>query len=209
MAKLGPSAQVEAARYKIRERRVAQFISVICHPFLLAPLTFIYLLWLSTLTRRQSLYYALLILLAVDIIPFITVYTLKRQGKTRSLDVPERQQRLLPFWISVGGYLLSWIALRLTLAPQSIVVLMWIYAFNTSIATLITYHWKISIHGMAFSGPVAALGYLVDPRFYWLLLALPLVGYARVKLQAHTWSQVVVGFGLGFILTISQLRILL
>lgn len=189
--------------------RLAKAISAIFHPFLLAPLTFAFLLYQSPLSLEWKLYYLFLILLAVDIIPFIAVYTLKRQGKTSSLDVPERQRRLQPFFISVGGYLLSWLMLWWLKAPVQVVVLMWIYAINTLIATLITCYWKISIHGMAFSGPVAALGWLINPHFFWLLLALPLIGFARVTLRAHSWAQVIVGFVLGFLLTISQMRILL
>jgi len=188
---------------------LAKIISAIFHPFILAPLTFAFLLYQTTLALEWKLYYMFLILLAVDIIPFITVYALKRQGKTSSLDVPERQRRLQPFLISVGGYLLSWLILRWLKAPDQVVVLMWIYAINTLIATVITCYWKISIHGMAFSGPVAALGWLVNPHFLWLLLALPLIGFARVRLRAHSWAQVIVGFVLGFLLTISQMRILL
>ncbi len=187
----------------------ARFISVLLHPLFIAPLTFSFLLYYMPLDRSYKIYYLLLILLAVNVIPFLAVLKLKRSGRTVSLDVPERDQRPQPFFISVGGYLVSCLLLGLGGAPRAIVVLMWIYAFNTLVATIITFYWKISIHGMAFSGPVAALGVLVTPQFYWLTLLLPLIVFARVILRAHNTAQVVIGYILGFILTFIQLRMLL
>ncbi len=127
---------------------------------------------------------------------------MKKLGLTSSLDIPEREKRIAPFLISIIIYLLALLILWQMKAPGVVLILMWAYAFNTSVATIITRHWKISIHGMALGGPIAALGIVVSPVYFWaILLFFPML-YSRVTLKAHTIAQVVVGFTLGFILTI-------
>ncbi|MCG2716999.1 MAG: PAP2 family protein, partial [Candidatus Marinimicrobia bacterium] len=65
------------------------------------------------------------------------------------------------------------------------------------------------IHGMALGGPVAALGIVVSPGFYWLTPSALLILFSRVKLKAHTPAQVVTGFILGFLLTYIHFKLLL
>jgi len=193
-----------------RSQIIARPISTILHPLIVAPVTFIILLrHCNNLNRPQALLFFGLILIAIVIIPLLSVVRLKKRGQTASLDVPERANRINPFLISVLGYLGIWVALKLTGAPAEISAMMLIYTVNTAIATVITHFWKISVHGMALGGPIAALGFLVSLQFYWFLLAAPLMIYSRVKLKAHTVAQVVVGFLLGFLLTTIQLAAIL
>lgn len=193
-----------------RPQIIAQLISTIMHPLIVAPVAFVILLrHCGNLNPSQSLLFFGLILVAIVIVPLLSVVRLKRRGKTASLDVPERANRINPFLISVLGYLGIWIALKLTGAPAEISAMMLIYTVNTAIATVITHFWKVSVHGMALGGPIAALGFLVSPQFYWFLLAAPLMIYSRVKLKAHTVAQVVVGFLLGLLLTTIQLAAIL
>ncbi len=188
----------------------AWLISVILHPLIVAPVTFIILLGqYDNLSRSRSIMLFGLILLAIVIVPLLSVVRLKKRGQTTSLDVPERAMRINPFVVSVVGYLLVWLALKIVGAPVAISALMLIYTLNTAIATVITHFWKISVHGMALGGPIAALGRLVAPQFYWLILAAPFMIYSRVRLKAHTPAQAGIGFLLGFVLTLIQLGIIL
>jgi len=185
-------------------------ISAGFHPLLVAPLTFALLLYYgSTVEASRKIIYFLIVIMAVVVIPLVQVVWLKNHGKTVSLDVPERMRRIIPFLVSVAGYLVAWGLLRRLESPKIVYVLMWIYAFNTLIATGITYYWKISIHGMAFGGPVAALGVAFSVQFFWLALIAPVIVYARVKLKAHSVWQVIAGLLMGFVLTYIQLRILI
>jgi len=193
-----------------RSWNTARMISAGFHPLLVAPLTFALLLYYgSTVEASRKIIYFLIVIMAVVVIPLVQVVWLKNHGKTVSLDVPERMRRIIPFLVSVAGYLVAWGLLRRLESPKIVYVLMWIYAFNTLIATGITYYWKISIHGMAFGGPVAALGVAFSVQFFWLALIAPVIVYARVKLEAHTVWQVIAGLLMGFVLTYIQLRILI
>lgn len=192
-----------------RSPLVARLISAILHPLIVAPVTFVILLCHTEIGRTKMVLLFGLVIIAIVVVPLLSVVHLKRRGRTASLDVPERANRINPFLISILGYFIVWALLKLTGAPQPVTVLMWIYTTNTAIATFITHYWKISIHGMALGGPIAALGWVVSPGFYWVAIAAPLIVYSRVKLKAHSIAQVICGFLLGFLLTLIQLAIIL
>jgi len=133
---------------------------------------------------------------------------MKRHGRTVSMDIPEREKRITPFFISVFFYSIALLILWIIGSPKPILILMWAYVFNTVVATIITKYWKISIHGMALGGPMAALGLAVSPIYFWCIpLVFPMT-YSRVKLNAHTPAQVFTGFILGFLLTATHFILL-
>jgi membrane-associated phospholipid phosphatase len=188
---------------------LARLISAVFHPFLMAPVTFALIIFGLEPSTALAWKCFLAAVAVTTLIPFILITILKMQGKVGSIDIPHRQRRFGPFTLSVVTYLIALYILYKLGATPSVLVIMWIYAFNTAVATLITLFWKISIHGMAIGGPVAGLGYLLSVGFYGMLLLLPLILFARVKLKAHTPLQVLSGFGLGFILTLLNLKVLL
>ncbi|MGC9362957.1 MAG: hypothetical protein ACP5FZ_00150 [Fidelibacterota bacterium] len=187
---------------------IAKYISVLLHPFICGILAFLLILSKSYVTFPQYLFITLIIILAIVVFPAFHVMSMKRKGQTISLDIPERQNRISSFIYSIVIYTVALILLWIVCAPRPVLVLMWVYAFNTVVATLITKYWKISIHGMALGGPIAALGQAVAPVYYWgIVLVIPIT-YSRVRLKAHTPAQVMTGFALGFILTIIHFKLL-
>jgi len=68
------------------------------------------------------------------------------------------------------------------------------------VVLVITRFWKVSIHCATAGG---LLGVLVAIFGLWALLGIvPLaaIAWSRVVLDAHTWLQVAVGTGLGFLI---------
>ena len=186
-----------------------RILSVFFHPFLLAPVTFAIIIFSPEGFSNEALLQFIIAITSTVIIPFIFVYLMKNRGKTSGMDIPEREMRFSPFVMGIFSYLIALLLFWLIDAPKVLVILMWAYAFNTAIATVITHYWKISIHGMGVGGPAAALGFSVSGNFYYLLLALPIVIYSRVGVKAHTPMQVVAGFFLGFLLTLIHFNLLM
>lgn len=180
---------------------LAKYISVLLHPFICATVAFLLLLSDSLLPLSKYLVIVGITFSATVILPALQVIIMKRRGQTGSLDIPEREVRINPFIKSAVIYGVALIVLWIIRAPQSVTILMWAYTFNTAVAVIITKYWKISIHGMALGGPIAALGIAVSPLYFWCLLLILPITYSRVKLNAHTIPQVLAGFTLGFILT--------
>jgi len=192
-----------------KSQRVPQIISILLHPFIMVMLTFGIILFSGQPVSGWIWIYFGIIFIAAVFLPFIQVVWMKKKGKTASLDVPERNRRFKPFIQGVLNYFLALVVLWMFEAPKPVLVLMWAYLFNTLIAVIITYYWKISVHGMAIGGPVACLGYLISPQIYWFLFLLPLITYSRVSLKAHTPMQVITGFLLGFVLTFIQFKMMM
>jgi membrane-associated phospholipid phosphatase len=94
-------------------------------------------------------------------------------------------------------------------APAMVTALMLCYAGNTLVMMLITRRWKISIHASGIAGPttalIASLGIWASIFF---VLLVP-VGWARIKLKAHTPTQLLAGALVTVPLTWIQLRIYL
>lgn len=140
------------------------------------------------------------------VLPFAYLFYLLRNEKVTRIDVPVRQQRTIPYLISVGIYIIGFIVLFIIGASPTVYALMFCYATNTLVLSLINTQWKISAHAMGASGPLTALaltfGWLTLPFFLLILI----VAWARVELKAHTRAQVAAGALLGIFLTAVQLE---
>lgn len=187
---------------------LAKIISVVLHPFIISSATFLIFLIYSDIPVFNRVVIMTVALIATVVFPMLHVISMKKRGDTISLDIPEREKRIYPFLLSILIYLIALGVLWLIRSPKPILILMWAYAFNTTVATIVTRYWKISIHGMALGGPVAALGIVISPAFYWLTPSALLILFSRVKLKAHTPAQVITGFILGFLLTYIHFKLL-
>jgi membrane-associated phospholipid phosphatase len=63
----------------------------------------------------------------------------------------------------------------------------------------ITRFWKISTHALGITAPLVALVVLYGQQPLPFAVLIPLVGWSRVYLKAHTTLQVIAGTLLGFI----------
>lgn len=141
-------------------------------------------------------------------LPILIIIVLRLLHKIDDIHVSLRKQRTVPFICAIGSYALG--AALLSLRPDGgiLAVLLFGYASTTLIVMLINFRWKISVHATGLGGPLAAitllLGWVVLPLF----LLVPLVGWARVYLKAHTLAQVVAGSLFGYFSILFQLGIL-
>lgn len=187
---------------------IAKIISVVLHPFIISSATFLLFLQYANIPVTRGIIILVISLIATVVFPMLHVISMKKRGDTISLDIPEREKRIYPFLLNILIYVIALGILWLIRSPKPILILMWAYAFNTTVAAIVTRYWKISIHGMAFGGPVAALGIVISPCFYWLTPSALLILFSRVKLEAHTPAQVITGFILGFLLTYIHFKLL-
>jgi len=114
------------------------------------------------------------------------IFLMLRMGIIHDMYASERRTRTKPFMGAIASYLLGALVLTVFNAPSSLVALMACYFVNTLVMTVISLVWKISIHAVGISGPATFLtlqmGAIMLPLF---ILLLP-VGWARLKLGAHT-----------------------
>jgi membrane-associated phospholipid phosphatase len=141
-------------------------------------------------------------------LPIFIIIVLRLLHKIDDIHVSLRKQRTVPFICAIVSYALG--AALLSLRPDGAILatLLFGYASTTLIVMLINFRWKISVHATGLGGPLAAitllLGWIVLPLF----LLIPVVGWARVYLKAHTLAQVVAGSLFGYFSILFQLAIL-
>ena len=123
--------------------------------------------------------------------PWGVVLYMRRRGEISELFIPERRDRLRPLFFFTAS---SWIGagiLYLIHSPSALYALMVCVAVLSTVALLITMQWKISLHAM---GLWAACGVVVALYgSWWAVVPAGLVSWARLVLQAHSVSQILVG----------------
>jgi membrane-associated phospholipid phosphatase len=127
------------------------------------------------------------------LMPLAILFGLMRKRIIPDFFASRRESRTIPFLGAIASYIAGTVALFFAKAPVLVIALMLCYVVNSLIMMSVTLRWKISIHASGIAGPATALAYALGPwALPFFLLLLP-VGWARIKLKAHTLTQVLVG----------------
>lgn len=194
------------------ESRIAKIISFFFQPLLMPTLAMFILL-------RMPVYFAVIIpasakwmlfgivFFTTFLLPASFIFFMMKKGLIHSLYIDAREQRTVPYVISAVFFLLCYYLLRnLQLSPVYSNFMIGAVLLVICVL-LINLFWKISSH-MAAVGALTGmciglsgfLGMLYLNLIVASLLISGVVGYARLRLNAHTPSQVYAGFTLGLLL---------
>ena len=141
---------------------------------------------------------------ATFFMPLISVLVLLKAKQITSLEMSIKEERRLPYLITAMFYFVE--SYLLTLTHASGFVNSWILGSTLLIliVMVINLFWKISAHMVAIGGlcgMMIALSYRLQINLHYQLILLftiaGLVGFARLKPNSHSPSQVYVGFLLG------------
>jgi membrane-associated phospholipid phosphatase len=185
------------------KERAALAVSYIFMPTTFAMVAFI-LLAFCTPQGTYGLLVAFIAVLFGAVAPFLYLYLLLRKEKVTRIDVPIRQQRTIPYLNSSAIYFAGFVLLLLAKASAPVCALMFCYATNTLVISLINTQWKISAHAMGAAGPLTLLAIAFGPYVLPAFPIIAVVAWARVELKAHSTAQVVAGSVLGIVLTAAQ-----
>lgn len=177
----------------------ARFISFVFNPlFILIILPFV-LVYKSTGNSNAALWwtnYTFIFLLAIAVF----IYHGVRKKIFTDWDVSKREQRhhLFSFFIILG--LIYLFGLFVFSAPRILFIVIIGMLIGVLIVNLINRRIKASMHVATLSALIlgAVIGFGIN--YVWLLLLIPLVGWARVKIKRHTVSEIVVGGIVGSLL---------
>jgi membrane-associated phospholipid phosphatase len=81
------------------------------------------------------------------------------------------------------------------------------YAGSALIVQWITRYWKISTHALGITAPLVALTVLYGERPLPFYALIPIVGWSRIYLRAHTTLQVIAGTALAIVNTLIFFRV--
>ena len=137
--------------------------------------------------------------------PIILFVQFRKRNKIVDLDASIKEERTTPFLISTGFYLIGLIVL-ISFHVNIITIAFWYcYISNTLIAIVINKFWKISAHAMGASGPLAAITYTFGPTALLVSVIIFFVGWSRIQLKVHNFSQVLAGILFAFASTYIQI----
>lgn len=195
--------------------RAAQIISYVFHPLLLT--TYLVLLLgqvaptLLLVRQDQFLTFTAFIFGITFLLPAINIVIFRQFGVIDSLHMLSRRERILPLIFNSILYVLiaCLFIFRLHLSTNFTKLIL-IVACLAVIAAVFTIFFKVSIHSLAWAGLLGILvplnrtipGGLLIPTVVMILIT-GLVMSARLRLNAHTPFEVMVGglsgFAVGFV----------
>lgn len=143
------------------------------------------------------------------VIPLTMFFCLRRRGKIVDSDATVKEERTVPYFISIFIYAVGTFFLY-KLGASKLLIAFWICYSVTSAAILpINCFWKISAHSMGIAGPIASLYFLFGKLSFLALPLAFLVMWSRLRLKVHDFMQVATGFLFGYFLTFYQIKLIL
>jgi hypothetical protein len=139
-------------------------------------------------------------------LPMSYVFYGLRSGRITDHHVSKRSERVVPAIIAIISSCVGYWLLHL-LAASPLVLRLYLTGIVLLITVAaITLRWKISAHVTVFCGAVTATATAINGRILVLLIAAPLIAWARVSLGDHTLLQVGVGALVGIALPLAIYR---
>ncbi|MCD8210402.1 MAG: phosphatase PAP2 family protein [Prevotella sp.] len=185
----------------------SKVLSSIFAPFYLPLVGLIGLLifsYLSLLPWTYKLFLLVMVYLFTIFLPMVLIRVYNRYQGISFLQFGSRQQRIVPYVISIISYMLCYYFMAIMHVPHfvgNIIIAALIIQIACAVVNLFL---KISTHTAAIGGVVGAI-MAFSARFsfnpvWWLsimLLLAGLVGTSRMILRQHSLREVVLGFLLG------------
>ena len=193
----------------------ARVLSVIFHP-LFIPTYFFLLLWWALPTSLEPISpelqgkFLIFVFLVTCVLPLLNVSIFKTFGAIKSLAMPDRKERLLPFTFIAIIYIavtyLFHVYARMNL-NDNFLKFMVIIDMLVVVATIATFFFKVSVHSVTIWGLIGILVPLnkiteVNTVFYPTLGVIALAGFimaARLQSGAHDPREVMLGAVLGLV----------
>ncbi|CUS78464.1 PAP2 superfamily protein [Candidatus Kryptonium thompsonii] len=190
---------------RIDKQRAAEFLSIIFAPQIVSFISFLFISLYLEQSIKMKIISAFTTISFTSIFPSMFVYYLLYKGKIDHPFVPERERRTIPYFFAVLSAFVGFLILLYFKSHWLILASQWCYVSNTFLILLINSRWKISAHSAGLSGPLSVLAWIFGYKAMPLFLLIPLVGWSRLYLRAHSFWQVVGGAVLGIVSTFVQI----
>lgn len=195
--------------------KVAKVLSALFMP-LYAPLWVFCALFLFSYMRMLPWGYRLFVILMVYFftvfMPTLGITTFRVIKKWTHLELSHRKHRHMPYvvtLVSYGACLAIMTKMNMAMFFRGIVMAALMCQI---VCVVVNMWWKVSTHMAGMGGLVGALNafsilFFFNPvwTFCILLLLSGMLGTSRILLRQHSLAQVLVGFAIGYVCTISFL----
>ncbi len=192
------------------ENKFAKTISILFHPALVPS-------WFTLILVGSNTYISLLIpmqlkfvlftmiFITTALFPLLFVAMMARRKIIGDIYLKKREDRIYPFAITALFYFLSYYLIRQLPLYDVFSMFLLGSTFIVVFSLLISFFWKISTHLLGIGGLLGGLSGIAirlnldfTAMIILGLIVSGLLGFARLKLNAHKPLQVYVGFLIGF-----------
>jgi membrane-associated phospholipid phosphatase len=123
------------------------------------------------------------------------------------IEVKKKEDRTKLYLVSIVCYVTS-SAIFWVLNSHVMFLISISYVFVTSVVAVINLFWKISVHTAGTAGPITALVYAFGIKLVPLYALVLLVFWARLKIKAHSFLQLVTGAVVAIFITLTVYTIM-
>lgn len=196
------------------ELYAARWISAVFNPLVFPTLGMILMLNQDThmflgVTSSARLILIVIVFANTALLPMLSIILLKRMGIVGDVLLNERSDRIIPLLLSAIYCLVTYFLFARLSIPGIIAINILGLSLLVIASTLITFFWKISLHMASIGGLTGFLFALpfvlqidITGLIAMFLIISGFVGWARLRLNAHTPAQVYAGFSMGFFMMI-------
>lgn len=181
--------------------KIAKIISIFFEPFTVSCVALVVVITnLNTSIELKIFWFLTAVFLAGVPALMVLIYE-KKTGKIHDWFIRDRKERRDVQIAWFLGSALFFVATLVFHGPRLLEALALTLLLVSLLITIATIYWKISVHMVGVSLFVLIFLLVYSSSFLWLAILIPLVGWARVKLGAHTLTQVTVGSLLTILIT--------
>jgi len=199
------------------ETKLARALSYILHPLLIPTYAVLLLLNLPfyltfALPLEFRIWLMVLVFSFTCLIPVASIITLSYFKMISSRELEDSRERTLPLLITSASYFALLYILRNSGIPSYFLYFIYGALFILITGLIINLFYKVSLHTLAWGAAVASfigisirMGIAIPAIIMITILFAGLVGFARLKLNAHNSTQVYLGFiaGAGIMLLLT------
>lgn len=193
---ISPPVEIPLPRW---EYVLAKLISGVFSPPLMVTVG---LLLLGQQLGAQGVNWALFQIGFGILLPVIYIVIQVQRGQITDFHMKVREQRIRPMILTLLLSGVSWGAMKVYGAPEALLVFGGVAILQAAFMLLVTFKWKISGHSMTIAGMAVFLFGIFGWPALPVLLTIPLVAWARVRLSRHDRWQTLAGSVVGIAFTL-------
>lgn len=180
---------------------IAKSVGIVFEPFGVAVVTFFLIILKIPVSAKEKLIWSLVAFFVAGLPSLLVLIYQKRKGKITDWFIRRREERVGVQLAWVAGTGIFAILAAAASLPRLLLALSLSFFIISLLITLISFYWKISVHSSVIAFSVLALILTYNSTLSFLFLLIFLVAWARVRVGAHTLSQVSAGALLSILLT--------
>jgi membrane-associated phospholipid phosphatase len=151
--------------------------------------------------------WSIFFILANSLPPLSYIFWKLHTAEITDFHIQLREQRMKPLIVTLISAIVAFVVMTLGRGPVVLRIFALAWVFQASFILGITNWWKISGHASGIMNLVIFLwivyGSVIAPMF----IAVPLVGWARLRLRRHSLAQVLIGTLAGAIFMLGTLMV--